>query len=116
VGNLVCPALFDLGERSKVVIFSVADGEDKPLKYPHMFSAAGVVIFNKIDLLPHLDFQLTRQLRTCGGSITGQSYCRCPHGQAKEWALGTIGCSAKLRLHDKRPSPDQSLVVQPHEV
>jgi hydrogenase nickel incorporation protein HypB len=62
VGNLVCPALFDLGERSKVVIFSVADGEDKPLKYPHMFSAAGVVIFNKIDLLPHLDFSIDKAI------------------------------------------------------
>jgi hydrogenase nickel incorporation protein HypB len=58
VGNLVCPALFDLGERAKVVIFSVTDGEDKPLKYPHMFRAAAVVILSKIDLLPHLDFSL----------------------------------------------------------
>jgi len=58
VGNLVCPALFDLGERAKVVVFSVTDGEDKPLKYPHMFSAAALVILNKIDLLPHLDFSL----------------------------------------------------------
>jgi len=56
VGNLVCPALFDLGERAKVIIFSVTDGEDKPLKYPHMFRAAALVILNKIDLLPHLDF------------------------------------------------------------
>ena len=56
VGNLVCPALFDLGERAKVVIFSATEGEDKPLKYPHMFRAAGLVIINKIDLLPHLDF------------------------------------------------------------
>jgi hydrogenase nickel incorporation protein HypB len=58
VGNLVCPALFDLGERAKVVIFSVTEGEDKPLKYPHMFRAAGVVVVTKIDLLPHLDFDL----------------------------------------------------------
>jgi len=60
VGNLVCPALFDLGEHAKVVIFSTTEGEDKPLKYPHMFSAAKVVIFNKIDLLPHLDFSMER--------------------------------------------------------
>ena len=58
VGNLVCPALFDLGERAKVVVFSVTDGEDKPLKYPYMFRAAGVVIVNKVDLLPHLEFVL----------------------------------------------------------
>jgi hydrogenase nickel incorporation protein HypB len=60
VGNLVCPALFDLGEHAKAVIFSTAEGEDKPLKYPHMFSAAKLVIFNKIDLLPHLDFSMER--------------------------------------------------------
>ena len=51
VGNLVCPALFDLGERGKVVIMSVTEGEDKPLKYPHMFRASEVMVLNKIDLL-----------------------------------------------------------------
>ncbi|MEJ2374105.1 MAG: hydrogenase nickel incorporation protein HypB [Pseudolabrys sp.] len=56
VGNLVCPALFDLGERAKVVIFSATEGEDKPLKYPHIFRAASLVLLNKCDLLPHLDF------------------------------------------------------------
>lgn len=60
VGNLVCPALFDLGEHAKAVIFSTTEGEDKPLKYPHMFSAAKLVILNKIDLLPHLDFSMER--------------------------------------------------------
>jgi len=58
VGNLVCPALFDLGERAKVVILSVTEGEDKPLKYPHMFRAAQLMILNKTDLLPHLDFNV----------------------------------------------------------
>ncbi|MGH3674729.1 MAG: hydrogenase nickel incorporation protein HypB [Mycobacterium sp.] len=58
VGNLVCPALFDLGEHSKVVVISVTEGTDKPLKYPHMFAAAGLVIVNKIDLLPYVDFDL----------------------------------------------------------
>jgi hydrogenase nickel incorporation protein HypB len=58
VGNLVCPALFDLGERAKIVIFSVTEGEDKPLKYPHMFAAAEVVLLNKTDLLPYLDFSV----------------------------------------------------------
>ena len=60
VGNLVCPALFDLGENCKVVVLSVTEGEDKPLKYPHMFRAAELVILNKIDLLPHLDFDVER--------------------------------------------------------
>jgi hydrogenase nickel incorporation protein HypB len=60
VGNLVCPALFDLGERAKVVILSVTEGEDKPVKYPHMFRAADAVVLNKIDLLPHLAFDVER--------------------------------------------------------
>ncbi|MEV0030142.1 hydrogenase nickel incorporation protein HypB [Nocardia sp. NPDC050793] len=60
VGNLVCPALFDLGELAKVVVFSVTEGTDKPLKYPHMFAAADLVVVNKIDLLPYVDFDLDR--------------------------------------------------------
>ena len=60
VGNLVCPALFDLGERAKVVILSVTEGEDKPVKYPHMFRAASLMLLNKIDLLPHLRFDVQR--------------------------------------------------------
>jgi len=62
VGNLVCPALFDLGERAKVVVLSTAEGEDKPLKYPHMFRAAQIMILNKIDLLPHLDYDVARAI------------------------------------------------------
>lgn len=56
VGNLVCPALFDLGEHHKVVIISTAEGEDKPLKYPHMFRASSLCLINKTDLLPYVDF------------------------------------------------------------
>ena len=58
VGNLVCPALFDLGERHKVAILSVTEGEDKPIKYPHMFRASDIMLLNKIDLLPHLNFDV----------------------------------------------------------
>ncbi len=58
VGNLVCPALFDLGEKCKVAILSVTEGEDKPIKYPHMFRAAEVMILNKIDLLPYVNFNI----------------------------------------------------------
>ena len=58
VGNLVCPALFDLGERAKVVVISVTEGDDKPLKYPHMFAVADLVVVNKTDLLPYVDFDL----------------------------------------------------------
>ncbi len=58
VGNLVCPAAFDLGEAHRVVILSVTEGEDKPLKYPDMFAGADLVLLNKTDLLPHLDFDV----------------------------------------------------------
>lgn len=60
VGNLVCPAGFDLGEAHKVVILSVTEGEDKPLKYPDMFHAASLMLLNKVDLLPHLAFDVAR--------------------------------------------------------
>jgi hydrogenase nickel incorporation protein HypB len=62
VGNLVCPALFDLGERAKVVVTSVPEGDDKPLKYPHMFRAGDLVVLNKIDLLPYVRFDAGRHL------------------------------------------------------
>lgn len=62
VGNLVCPALFDLGEHAKVLVCSVPEGDDKPIKYPHMFRASGVMLLNKIDLLPHVPFDRDRCL------------------------------------------------------
>jgi hydrogenase nickel incorporation protein HypB len=60
VGNLVCPAMWDLGERAKVAILSVTEGEDKPLKYPDMFAAARLMVLTKTDLLPHVDFDVAR--------------------------------------------------------
>ena len=60
VGNLVCPALFDLGEWAKVVVVSVTEGDDKPAKYPHMFRACRLMLINKIDLLPHVRFDVDR--------------------------------------------------------
>jgi hydrogenase nickel incorporation protein HypB len=62
VGNLVCPAAFDLGEAVKVVVFSVTEGEDKPIKYPDMFGIADLVLLNKTDLLPHLDFGMSQAM------------------------------------------------------
>jgi hydrogenase nickel incorporation protein HypB len=59
VGNLVCPALFDLGEQLRIVIASTTEGEDKPLKYPNMFQTSDLCILNKMDLLPYLDFDIT---------------------------------------------------------
>jgi hydrogenase nickel incorporation protein HypB len=64
VGNLVCPALFDLGETGRVVILSVTEGEDKPLKYPHLVRTGDVILLNKVDLLPYLDFSQDRFLRS----------------------------------------------------
>ncbi|MFN8222861.1 MAG: hydrogenase nickel incorporation protein HypB [Gaiellales bacterium] len=58
VGNLVCPAEFDIGESARALVYSITEGEDKPLKYPLMFRAADVVVINKLDLLPHLEFDL----------------------------------------------------------
>ena len=66
VGNLVCPAMFDLGERMKVAVISTTEGEDKPLKYPHMFRAAQVVLLNKMDLAPHVDFDKARCVENIG--------------------------------------------------
>ena len=60
VGNLVCPALFDLGESARIVVLSVTEGDDKPLKYPHMFRACDVLVLNKLDLLPYVDFDVAR--------------------------------------------------------
>jgi len=58
VGNLVCPALFDLGEQKRVVVISVTEGDDKPLKYPYMFQSSNLCIINKTDLLPYVDFSV----------------------------------------------------------
>ena len=60
VGNLVCPALFDLGETARVVVMSTPEGADKPAKYPHMFRTADLVLVNKVDLLPYVDFDPQR--------------------------------------------------------
>ncbi len=73
VGNLVCPALFDVGEHARAVVISVTEGDDKPIKYPQMFAAADVVVVNKTDLLPYVDFdveRLVQQARSLNPSVT----------------------------------------------
>ncbi len=65
VGNLVCPASWDLGENARVVLFAVTEGEDKPLKYPKMFEKADWVVITKTDLLPHVPFDVERAVRNC---------------------------------------------------
>jgi hydrogenase nickel incorporation protein HypB len=86
VGNLVCPAAFDLGEAAKVVILSVTEGEDKPLKYPDMFHAASVMILSKTDLLPYVDFDVERCLeyarRVNPGIRMLQATAKTPDGPA----------------------------------
>ena len=62
VGNLVCPAAFDLGEASRVVVLSVTEGDDKPIKYPDMFATADLMLINKSDLLPYVDFDVGKCL------------------------------------------------------
>ena len=62
VGNLVCPAEFDVGQHARAMVYAITEGEEKPLKYPVMFRACDVVVVNKIDLLPHLDFDLEQFL------------------------------------------------------
>ena len=73
VGNLVCPALFDLGERARVVVLSVTEGDDKPLKYPHMFRSAQLMVTTKMDLAPHVQFDVAlaeRHARSVNPTIT----------------------------------------------
>ncbi|MEW6277335.1 MAG: hydrogenase nickel incorporation protein HypB [Candidatus Eremiobacterota bacterium] len=65
VGNLICPSMFDLGESARVAVLSTAEGEDKPLKYPHCFRSCHAVVLSKTDLIPHLDFDLERCRRNC---------------------------------------------------
>jgi hydrogenase nickel incorporation protein HypB len=88
VGNLVCPAAFDLGEDHKVVVLSVTEGEDKPLKYPQMFHNSTVMLLNKIDLIPHLDFDVAACLemarRVNPGIIIFQVSARTGEGMP-EW-------------------------------
>ena len=62
VGNLVCPAMFDLGEQKRVVVISVTEGDDKPIKYPYMFQSSDLCIINKIDLLPYVDFDMEKAI------------------------------------------------------
>jgi hydrogenase nickel incorporation protein HypB len=66
VGNLVCPALFDLGEQKRVLVISVTEGDDKPLKYPYMFQSSDLCIINKTDLLPYVDFNVDNAMNYAG--------------------------------------------------
>ena len=94
VGNLVCPAEFDVGEHAKAMVYSVTEGEDKPLKYPVMFRAVDVVLLNKIDLVPHLDVDVdtyiahVREVNPTADDPAGER----PH-RAPACRRGSAGCA-----------------------
>jgi hydrogenase nickel incorporation protein HypB len=97
VGNLVCPAEFDVGQHARAMVYAVTEGEEKPLKYPVMFRSADVVVVNKIDLLPHLDFDLEEFLANLEGVNPG---VRVIHTSARtgagveewcDWLRGAMG-------------------------
>ena len=103
VGNLVCPAGFDLGEAHKVAILSVTEGDDKPLKYPDAFAAASTMVLSKIDLLPHLDFDVERCIshaRAINPDIAVLKVsARTGEGMADwiDWLTKSCGCMARAK-------------------
>ena len=100
VGNLVCPAEFRIGEDVRIMVSSVAEGEDKPLKYPLMFRACELVVINKLDLLPHVDFDMERFLHHLDavhpGVETIQLSARTGEGveEFRSWLERAPGCGA----------------------
>lgn len=100
VGNLVCPTGYDLGEAAKIVVLSVAEGEDKPLKYPSIFFKAELLILNKIDLLPHVPFDISaaeeNARRVHRGMQIVRTSCLAPHGIA-DWLAWLEGKRESLR-------------------
>jgi hydrogenase nickel incorporation protein HypB len=103
VGNLVCPASWDLGENAKVVLFSVTEGEDKPVKYPKMFQEARTVVFTKLDLLPHVPFRIERAIDCCrqvNRDLEFLSTAALTPGGLEEW-YGFLW--AQARQHGNKP-------------
>ncbi|MGH7113856.1 MAG: hypothetical protein ACREE9_05105 [Stellaceae bacterium] len=112
VSNLVCPALSDLGEHKRVAILSVTKGDDKPLKYPHMFRAAHLMLLNKIDLLDTWTSTPGRSL-TRNRSTQTSKYCEFPRGSAQLCPNGKSGSRGIKRKPAPRYSSD---VLFPHRV
>ena len=117
VGNLVCPAAFDLGEAAKVAVLSVTEGEDKPLKYPDMFQAARLLLLNKCDLLPYLEFDIAQAVanaRRVNPAIeviqvsakTGEGF--------EQWLawLDAEQASLKPNPHDRVAAPEAQLAAR----
>ncbi len=106
VGNLVCPAAFDLGEAHKVAILSVTEGEDKPLKYPDMFAAAEVMLLNKVDLLPYLNFNVplcieyARRINPYIRVILTSAVSDEGMGEWREWLVAGMKQAAELKENE----------------
>ncbi len=96
VGNLVCPAEFDVGEDARAMVYAVTEGEEKPLKYPVMFRAADVIVVNKVDLLPHLDFRMDRFL---GHLRDVNPHARVIHASARTGEGVDEWCAWLLQVH-----------------
>jgi hydrogenase nickel incorporation protein HypB len=122
VGNLVCPASFDLGEAHKIVILSVTEGEDKPLKYPDMFHAADLMLLNKVDLLPHIEFDVEKTIENARrvnpgikvlqiSSTTGEGYGDWINWLEATLALATTGHNFKNNV-EKTTDLEMSAVAE----
>jgi hydrogenase nickel incorporation protein HypB len=101
VGNLVCPAAFDLGEAHKVAILSVTEGEDKPLKYPDMFAAADLMIVSKIDLLPHVDFDVDAAIDMARRVRPGLEVIRLSTRSGEGWDEWLAWLAAGVERHHR---------------
>jgi hydrogenase nickel incorporation protein HypB len=102
VGNLVCPAEFDIGEQSRAMIYAVTEGEDKPLKYPVMFRSVDLVVINKMDLLPYLDFDLElfrRNLSAVNPGVRTMEVSAKTGAGLAEWCAWVMGQAPAGELH-----------------
>ena len=109
VGNLVCPAVYDLGQDANVVALSVTEGEDKPLKYPTMFHKADLVLLTKIDLLPHLpEIRIDADRRYArDASCPSRDDRRCRRRPARASTTGSTGCARQKRGRARAPRTDR---------
>jgi hydrogenase nickel incorporation protein HypB len=105
VGNLVCPAEFDTGEHVRVMVHAVTEGEEKPLKYPVMFRSADLVLINKVDLLPHLDVDLTlfdANLRRVNPTVRTLEVSARTGGGLDEWCAWLLAATRSLLVPDRQ--------------
>lgn len=113
VGNLVCPAAFDLGEARKVALLSVAEGDDKPIKYPEMFMAADLMVLTKIDLLPHVDFDVARAIEhaRCVNANIGVLQLSARTGEGIAAWLGWIRNATRPLFEHRAASLERALAA-----